>query len=1520
MEDSSSSSLSPTGYDGSVGDGSAKADDASSFGDSLGTPSSHFEAVASHPSSSIWNMLSQSHANVTSPRRQVEERSRPEFVLMPESQGGRPATFDDWGAESFASLGSDGIAATSRRNQSTEMSSIGIKRRGCGRLGRFSSRRKDRTRSLARRQHAFLNDLQNAPGKVDEGSESLASAEGEPASVASTYAGGSLATEIFRGRRHAEFKRSFSSPELRILDETPSEIARELEMSSPSSPLRRQLERALSVDAGFGGVPTKGEIASQDLEPSPEISSPRRRREHSLASRSFLESLNSNGLSVEKHNIQFEADEFGEDENNDETNLEVVLREFSALPSVPHPFVVPSSAPRAIDYIALLRWRQLTARFAHNEVFSVCCKKATSSHLEFGGDLRDPDATVSSGGVALSKNSPFALELQGRLFGHGEVSARFVNRDGLVPHEGDPALPRLTRFITNAVGIGYCSPDPRTLRQPLLVSSATISEASVNELIQAASCFRSSLSELIGSLASFAVETDFGYLPFTLSIKDAVALKSKASSKYRGDLGQVKDVLRGRIIFPDEGSLVCALVKLQQMSGSALSCVSGDEDKHIDMRVIRLKNTFATTELVQTRTKGGLGLPTGYRHILVNVLLDGKFIAEIQFNLLGMFAVLGEDGPVLHRDLRRMEDHLTNEERLKQAELLRSVESKAVGPVSTLRELLCQENDNCHVKNVARTADAASRSQTQPEKERDGPNARQFDGRTEVDAEDSELTSGQPHSDTAIGGLENTREEAEEVLQSDASSCADDVEAFHDAIQGEDVKQELSEESIGSFGEKLFRLVGVTAESIRIDKTQIAEAESGDIAATQLDETSYEEAVDDRPIESSNEDVVAGESGEVRPRVEEAWSQSSTKERLDDEREGENASEGTQDRAAQVERSAADNLEAPPEELAETVKEYIEDTEEPAESLADNVESSPGENSANDKEVSEEFVDALLMNDLSPTTSTILDHGRFLESPSQVSAKSQLTPTIHDSGGGRSGIEHALSDSMETPKAGRTLREIRDLRAVEVPVDLQLRLQPTTSNEGLLAEISTIRSESLLKDVWHSLVRQAVNDIEHNPRDVAALHCLLSIIVFAIRMDYPMDNEESRPSCSALGTRGSKEEILDYLTFLLKRCLAISYQDSAAGMTGWVATVESNSAATHVSDRPLEILHDIGACFAAEGHWTKAENVYRTLVLRSERQLPLYHPTVIASMLDLAACALANNARVDFANKVMSRTSERVSAYLAEMEHSHAMHLQQCLVQNKSGLLMFEIDSGRRALSMLEAFTDRFEKLRHRRLMGLLSPEHDIVLVQRCLLADSLVVLANCWALTELWVTEKRSAVYWRSAFGHYRAVFQAYTKILALDDCRVAAAAYGCARCLRELGKVSEALQVLSPVAKALSHSHAPPTRTQRQTLNFLPLPVVTELEGVDRRMQAAQCQWLLAVLTAEHQPDDDGRTKALKCLHKASIALRHILDSRVADDPRRTECIRLLQQVEEEARRIFHPLRRAAASTQPHRSDRRA
>jgi preprotein translocase subunit SecE len=48
--------------------------------------------------------------------------------------------------------------------------------------------------------------------------------------------------------------------------------------------------------------------------------------------------------------------------------------------------------------------------------------------------------------------------------------------------------------------------------------------------------------------------------------------------------------------------------------------------------------------------------------------------------------------------------------------------------------------------------------------------------------------------------------------------------------------------------------------------------------------------------------------------------------------------------------------------------------------------------------------------------------------------------------------------------------------------------------------------------------------------------------------------------------------------------------------------------------------------------------------------------------------------------------------------------------------------------------------------------------------------------------------------------------------------------------------------------------------------------------------------------------------------------LNSRVADDPRRTECIRLLQQVEEEARRIFHPLRRSAASTQPHRSDRRA
>jgi hypothetical protein len=214
--------------------------------------------------------------------------------------------------------------------------------------------------------------------------------------------------------------------------------------------------------------------------------------------------------------------------------------------------------------------------------------------------------------------------------------------------------------------------------------------------------------------------------------------------------------------------------------------------------------------------------------------------------------------------------------------------------------------------------------------------------------------------------------------------------------------------------------------------------------------------------------------------------------------------------------------------------------------------------------------------------------------------------------------------------------------------------------------------------------------------------------------------------------------------------------------------------------------------------------------------------------------------------------------------------------------------------------------------MTLVPQNHEILLAQQCIAADCAVVIANCRSIVELSGTAKDSTKYWEYGLKLYTNIFKEGAEVYSLDDPRIASAAYGCARCLRELGKITAALNLLTPVAKAISGNLRSSSDAITQAFTFIPQPVFCA-ETIDRGIIAAQCQWLLAVLMADNQPNDDGRKKALKCLQKASVVLRHTLDSTVQEDPRRKKSVLLLHQIEEEARRIFHPL---GSTTQPRRA----
>ena len=1259
MDDSSSSSRSAATDSGARDEDFEDHTEESSFlGDMESTELSQHDAPEYHAGAAIWNMLSKAP-----PSRPPMESKRPEFVVMPFARDRMLMEADNLVASPSPSIASE--PGNQRRLQTarSQVSDTGIRcRSNFVRRGRLTRRRLRRTKSFLRRQQDFRVELQKV---LNSHASHATFSPDEDGELDSSIAGGSLATNMFGGATAAFLRRSYSSPDLRILEKTPAHILTELQTASPESPLA--LQRRHSEDMGsLKEIHTVKSIS--DKQKDSVISTPRRRPDESP---DVVDSIQSERAAVFGEGYaHFDESEFV----NDETRLEMALKEFSEIPRVNIQLSTePDSTEQAV-FVASIRWRQLVARFSHNEVFNLSLRKPTSIHLDPVIRSKELDLGESTGGVAITKNMPFELELQGQLWRDETMLSMFANRDGLPPHDGDPSLPRLTQFFTTCFGNTASGHEAVCLRHPVFT---TKEKMSIHDLLRFGSELEATLVALMEHLASFAVETDFGYLPCAVSLKDSSAALSKATSKYNGDYSRVLDLLRGRIIFPDEGSLVCALVKLFQLDGSFMFYLN-QQEKKVKLRVVRIKNLFLASEKRK--------LPTGYRHILLNILLDDRFVVEIQCNLLSLFAVMGDTGPDLHLEIRKMEDAL-----------------------------------KCHSQDIG-----------------DGLLIESIESKSTVDTK--KLTSH----------LAKAR-----------------LQAIH--------------------GKKMAEGSDQLGEAKSAHSPEEGETKSEDTGA------------DDHDAQAPSEAVSNESQSELEPK------------RIVSERS--------------------------PESLDNPLLKHVQGTENKTNVIA--------------------------------------------------------------------------LDDVATPRAGRKLR------IYSTPAEHNLAVTLRTDHDGILDEKRTSVEGLTVLVIWKCLVQRAVQDMEGKPRDIPSLHCFLLILDFILLMDYQYDSRLWL-AASGLDIPKGKQDLLRFKEALLRRSLAIGYQDSSVGMIGWVATTLHGNSTGRIGDRTLEVLQDIGACLAEQGRWAEAAAVHRSLVLQCERYLPLYHPMTLSCMLDLAVSS-AETSQTELIHKIVARVTERVASYLAEMEHLHTVHYQQSVTQTKSGLVAFEIDSGRRALPMLEAFMARCESLEKRRLMGLLPPSHEVLLAQKCILADCSVVIANCWALTELSGTEKRSTKYWEVAFSHYRSIFRECAKIYGLEDAKFASVAYGCARCLRELGKVSEALSVLTPVAKALARAPANSNVMADEAFSFMPEPAVPRLDSIDHRMVAAQCQWLLAALTADNQPDDEGRKKALKCLQKASIVLRRILDSTNQDDPRHRESMRLLQQIEEEARRIFHPLGRLSTPPQTPRVARR-
>jgi hypothetical protein len=223
-----------------------------------------------------------------------------------------------------------------------------------------------------------------------------------------------------------------------------------------------------------------------------------------------------------------------------------------------------------------------------------------------------------------------------------ELISATKNLSGLPPNHPFE-LKSLSQFTTH-IGIRFI--DESTSRKASEggpseaspdIKHELVGDVTVEKLLHMAGEKHGQFSRLIDRLVVFASQDynpsqmedydDAKNVAFSVDIKDARAIQQKADNKYAGELLEVKDVLRAQVVFPTEGSLVCAFAFLNQYCFLSSTQSSGSKIVHeigLKSEIVRIKNLFAVTPTGQPCQ---VDLPTGYRHLLLTVRLDNGMLA-----------------------------------------------------------------------------------------------------------------------------------------------------------------------------------------------------------------------------------------------------------------------------------------------------------------------------------------------------------------------------------------------------------------------------------------------------------------------------------------------------------------------------------------------------------------------------------------------------------------------------------------------------------------------------------------------------------------------------------------------------------------------------------------------------------------------------------------------------------------------------------------------------------------------------
>jgi hypothetical protein len=280
--------------------------------------------------------------------------------------------------------------------------------------------------------------------------------------------------------------------------------------------------------------------------------------------------------------------------------LDEELMTFSSVEPIYFPFQYQNSD--STRYFGALRWRQLVSYWQHDAVVK---------HLI--GDQAIGTLAATTNKVDLEDS----LVSSHDLIANESINVLVLNRVQLPNHTEARGSECRFFFLSQLFSPVAANLTPVTQTLP------PQSEPSSGSLIKLAESNVDILSTMLDTVIDFAcndlIAGVAGTISYTVSLKDILAIDMKAKRKYDGDVLQVKDVLRGSIIFPNEGSLLCGLIRLAQICDDKTDWeVKG---QRLKLELVRVKNLFSSESPI-----GGLDrspLPTGYRHVLANVRVDG---------------------------------------------------------------------------------------------------------------------------------------------------------------------------------------------------------------------------------------------------------------------------------------------------------------------------------------------------------------------------------------------------------------------------------------------------------------------------------------------------------------------------------------------------------------------------------------------------------------------------------------------------------------------------------------------------------------------------------------------------------------------------------------------------------------------------------------------------------------------------------------------------------------------------------